>query len=970
VPPTANLWKYWPCTTSGDRDLGYRAGKGCFSLGRVLVGRARECRRVTEALDRVRGGGGALLLVTGSPGLGKSALLDYAAAAAGELTVLRACGAEFEAPFAWAGLHQLLRPVLGQLDGLPADQAAALRGALRLGPATGHDPFLVSLALLTLLSQAAAGSGLPSSGLPSSGLLCLVDDAQWLDDQSADALRFVARRLDRDQIGLVVAARDAPASRFTLDRWPRIDLSGLGADGLAELLSQQTAGVSPQVRERLLDHAGGNPLALLEIAAALTADELAGRRPLPDPLPLSPGLEKAFLDQVRRLSPGAQQLLLVAACAQGDSWDDVHRAARELGLPDRLDELERARLIVIGADGAGFRHPLVRSAVISATPFSQRRDAHLALARMLAGVDDTDRRTWHRAAACLGTDSEIAGELDAAARRASRHSGFAAAAAAFERAAELSPDAAAAARRLLDAGQAAFQAGQPERALADAQRAEHLAAGERPTAGGTAVPGRAAWLRGQIQLRAGQLGEAIGTLGDGAEVLADQDPQAAIEMLLDASEAAEYAGDAPAMTAIAAQAGRVAASATTPGAGLPAGIAAGAGLLAGIADMLSGQAERGSAAISAALDQMAGTSSAQWLRWAGTGSLYLGDNRRTSRLFRESARRARATGALDFLPLALSGVGTAEQVRGRFADAEVAADEGLRLARETGQRIAEGLNLTTLAAVAAFHGEDDRCRQYARAALDLAIPRRFSLVAASATWALALLELGLGQAAAALPRLQALTEADSGAGHFLIGLYALPDLVDAAARCDDAETAQRTLVRLEQATASSPGPWLEASLARCRGLLAGPAEAVKHQQEAVRLYDQGDGGFELARAHLELGEALRRARHRTEARDTLRPALTALEALGARPWAERARAELRALGDTPATATPGGLSALTPQELQIARLVSGGASNREIAAQLFLSARTVEYHLYKIFPKAGVSSRTELARLVLTQDAR
>ncbi|HEU5392036.1 MAG TPA: hypothetical protein VFV73_39695 [Streptosporangiaceae bacterium] len=311
-----------------------------------------------------------------------------------------------------------------------------------------------------------------------------------------------------------MAARDTPASRFALDPWPRIDLPGLAPDGLTELLSQRTAGVSPPVRARLLDYADGNPLALLEIAGALTADELAGRRPLPDPLPLSPGLEKAFLEQVRRLSPEAQQLLLVAACAQGDSGDDVRAAARDLGLPDRLDELEGAQLIAIGADGVGFRHPLVRSAVVSATPFSRRRDAHLALARTLTGVDDIDRRTWHRAAACLGTDQEIAAELDASARRASRHSGFAAAAAAFERAAELSPDAAAAARRLVEAGQAAVQAGQPERALACAERAEKLAAGA------TAVPGQAAWLRGRIQLRAGQLGEAIGTLCDGAEVLA------------------------------------------------------------------------------------------------------------------------------------------------------------------------------------------------------------------------------------------------------------------------------------------------------------------------------------------------------------------------------------------------------------------------------------------------------------------
>ena len=909
----------------------------------MLVGRPEECRKVTEALDHVRGGGGALLLLAGSPGLGKTALLDYAAAAAGGLTVLRACGAEFEAPFAWAGLHQLLRPVLGQLESLPDEQAAALRGALRLGPATGDDPFLVSLAVLTLLSQAAAGQG----------LVGLVDDAQWLDDQSADALRFVARRLARDQVGLIVAARDTPANRFALDPWPRLDLTGLDVQGMTDLLAQRAAaGVSPQVRERLLDHASGNPLALLEIAGALTPDELAGRRPLPDPLPLSPGLEKAFLEQVRRLSPDAQHLLLVAACAQGATWDNVQSAALELGLPDRLGELERAQLITIGAEGVRFRHPLVRSAVISAAPFTQRRDAHLALAHVLTGADDSDRRTWHRAAACLGTDQGIADELDASANRASRRSGFAAAAAAFERAAELSPDAASQARRLIDAGQAAFQAGQPERALACAQRAEHLAAGS------TAVPGRAAWLRGQIQLRAGLLSEAIGTLCDGAAAMASQDPEAAMEMLLDASEAAEYAGDIPAMIAIAGQAQRVAAPAP----------AAGAGLLAGIADMLSGQTDRGSAAISGALDQIAGTSSAQWLRWAGRGSLYQGDNSRTSHLFQASARRARATGALDFLPLALSGVALAEQVRGRFPEAEVAADEGLRLARETGQQIAEGLCLTTLTALAAVRGEEDRCRRYTDAALALAIPRRFGLVAASANWALATLDLSAGRAGAALSRLQALTQTGPGAGHFLIALYAIPDLIDAAVRCGDAETAQHAAANLELAAASATGSWLAASLARCRGLLAEPPEAVKYQQEALRLYDLGDGAFERARAELELGEALRRAKRRTEARDTLRSALTALEALGARPWADRARRELRALGDTPATTKIDSLSGLTPQELQIARLVSGGASNREIAGQLFLSPRTVEYHLYKIFPKTGVSSRTELARLVLTQD--
>ena len=907
----------------------------------MLVGRASECSRVTDTLDHVRGGGGATLLLVGAPGVGKTTLLDYAAASAGGLTVLRACGAEFEAPFAWAGLHQLLWPIAGQLDSLPGEQAAALRGALRLGPATGDDPFLVSLALLTLLSQAAVGSG----------LIGLVDDAQWLDDQSADALRFVARRLARDQIGLIVATRDAPPSRFARDPWPRIDLTGLTAQGMTDLLSQRVpAEVSPPVRERLLAYASGNPLALLEIAGSLSADELAGRRPLPDPLPLSPGLEKAFLEQVRRLSPHAQKLLLVAACAQDASWDDLCAAAGELGVPDRLSELERAQLIAIGAGGIRFRHPLIRSAVISAAPFSQRRDAHLALAHVLTGAADTDRRTWHRAAACSGTDQEVAGELDASARRASRRSGFAAAAAAFERAAELSPDAVSQARRLVDAGQVAFQAGQPERALACAQRAEHLAASN------TAVPGRAAGLRGRIQLRWGLLSEAIGTLRDGAELMAGPDPQAAMEMLVDATEAAECAGDGAAMIAIAGQARRVAAqsAATAPG----------ASLLTGMADMISGQTEQGSAAISAALDQVTGTSSTQWLRWAGHASLYQGDNGRSIQLLGAAARLARTTGALDELPAALASVATAEQLRGRFTDAEVAADEALRLARETGQKIAEGLSLSTLASVAAFRGDEDRCRQHADAALALAIPRRFGLVAAYANWALAFLDLGIGRASAALPRLQELTQAGPGAGHFLMRIQALPDLVDAAARCGDAEATQRAMASLEQAAANLPGTWMEASLARCRGLLAQPAEAVTYQQEALRLY----GGFERARAQLELGEALRRARRRTEARDALRSALAALEAIGAWPWAERARGELRTLGDTPATAKTDSLAGLTPQELQIARLVSGGASNREIAGQLFLSARTVEYHLYKIFPKAGVSSRTELARLILTQD--
>jgi ATP/maltotriose-dependent transcriptional regulator MalT len=335
-------------------------------------------------------------------------------------------------------------------------------------------------------------------------------------------------------------------------------------------------------------------------------------------------------------------------------------------------------------------------------------------------------------------------------------------------------------------------------------------------------------------------------------------------------------------------------------------------------------------------------------------------------LLEVAARRARATGALDDLPLALHGVSLVETIRGRFPDGETAADEGLRMARETRQESTECINLAALAVLAALRGDEDRCRGYAQSALALGIPRGFGLVVARTNWALAVLDLGAGRPDEALARLRAMTTAGPGAGHFLVSLYATPDLVEAAVRCGDQETAAQAIGNLELIAAHSPAPSAGAWLARCQGLMAEPVQAVKYLREALRLYDLSEERFERARTELLLGEALRRARRRTEARDALRSALTLLDALGARAWAERARRELRALGEAPAMAEPDGLARLTPQELQIAKLVSGGASNREIAAQLFLSPRTVEYHLYKVFPKLGVASRTELARLVLT----
>jgi len=300
--------------------------------------------------------------------------------------------------------------------------------------------------------------------------VCLVDDAQWLDDPSADALRFVARRLARDPIGLLVTARDRPASRFARDPWPRLAVSELAPAGMAELVDSAGGTVAPDVRERLLRYADGNPLALLEIIANLSAEELAGRRPLPDPLPLGAGLEAAFLDQVHRLPAAAQELLLVAACADGSSWAQILAAAQRLELPGSATwslpatsaaaGIEAAGLVTIGSDGVRFRHPLVRSAVVSAAAFTRRRAVHLALAATLTD-EHADRRTWHLAAAALGPDAQVAAQLEATAERARVRSGYAAAAAALERAAELTPGAADRARRLVAAAEAAYQAGQP-----------------------------------------------------------------------------------------------------------------------------------------------------------------------------------------------------------------------------------------------------------------------------------------------------------------------------------------------------------------------------------------------------------------------------------------------------------------------------------------------------------------------------
>jgi DNA-binding CsgD family transcriptional regulator len=902
----------------------------------MLHGRERETAAVDALLAGAREQRSGALVIRGEAGIGKSALLAYAAGRAGGLRVLRGLGVESESEFPFAAVHQLLRPVADHVAGIPARQRAALRGAFGLEEA-GDDRFLVSVAILSVLAEVAEEQP----------LLCLVDNAQWLDGASADALTFAARRLEAEGIVLLFAARDdGPSAGFAAPGLPELRLGGLDADA-AEAMLAEGVPVAREVRDLLVAATAGNPLALRELPASLTTDQLAGREPLPDRLPVGRGVEDVFLDRVRREPADTQTLLLVAAAEDTGDLGVVLRAAGALGVaPGALDRAETAGLVGVETATITFRHPLVRSAVYRGATYLQRR----AVREALASVLDGDRRAWHLAAAAVGPDEAVAAELERSAERARRRGGHAAAATAYERAAGLTAEPEPQARRLTAAAQAAWAGGRPERAKALLDRAAVLTGEPRLRA-------EVEHLRGSIEFACGVPSAAYATLMAGSEPVVEVDPPRAARMVTEAGVIAWAAGDLPGL----AEAGRRLDRWSLPDSR--------AMLIVGLGSFLGGETARATELLREGVGSAEKSDDPQAVGFAAACAMFAGDDARALTLFDRAAARARAAGAVTTLPVVLAPMASLEMWTGRFASAAAHASEGLRLARETGQDNPACHLRAVLAWIAAVQGRPEECRDLATDALALAIGHRLGPQAAIASWALAVLDLGGGRPDEAYSRLEALTGAGPGEGHAIVKVFAAADLVEAAMRTGRQDRAGPALAALEAWTGHVGSAWSRALVARSRALLA-PAEEVD-ALFTTALAEHAGGGrpFDAARTALLYGESLRRRRRRAEARTHLRAACEAFERLGAVPWAESARTELRATGETARKRDPSTVSQLTPQELQIVRLVAEGATNREVAGQLFLSPRTVDYHLHKVFTKLGLSSRAELVRLSL-QDPR
>ncbi|PZF97938.1 helix-turn-helix transcriptional regulator [Micromonospora deserti] len=897
----------------------------------MLYGRDAELSAIDELLETRSG----TLIVCGEAGIGKSALLQYAAANA-QARVLRVTGVESEADLPFAALHLLLRPVLDHLEALPAQQAEALRGALGLGDATRADRFLVGLATLSLLAELSAETP----------VLCLIDDAQWLDGESADALLFAARRLHAEPVMVLFAAREG----FPTRGLPELRPGKLEAEAARKLLANHSAGLPPAVRDQLVAEARGNPLALTELPRMLAPEQRNGAL-----APLSFSLSKAqpvtdrvligFRDRISALPEPTRSCLLVAALDHHDELDVLARAVGRLGASlEDLAEAERAGLVRVSAAGVVFHHPLVRTAVLLACDIAVRMAAHRALAE---AVDD-DRRAWHLAAVALRPDEQVAGQLESLALRARLRGGQTAVSAAYARAAELSADPAEAARRWTAAAEAAAEAGLWLRAGELVGKALHLA--ETTTLKG-AVRAEFAHVRAKLEIEAGRPLEAVRLLHEGVE--AAEDLATRLSLLGLAGYYTWASATHPDQVTLARRTEEL----SPDGEGLPAVVrtfnSAFRQILAG--EPVTTHAYR-------LLDKADHLPSE--LRFIILfQALARADHAGMLKGAAELVEDCRAQGRLGRMPQAMTLLAIAQLLGGRHPAARATAAEGMVLAADIGQPMWRGYLAGVRAWLSAAAGAEQECMVMAEQAIRNVDHRHWMPGACWAECARVILDFGLGRYEAVLDRVDGAMTGPTR--HAFLWRYYWPHYVEAAVRVGDPQRAlERLRTYAEWAEATGQATPL-AVLHRVRALLAPEDAAGGLYERALFFHAQGGQPFEEAHTRLVYGEWLRRHKGRVEARVQLQAAMEAFDRIGAAPWSARAAAELRAAGLSlpDRSAAAGSLATLTPQELQVVRLAVTGASNREIGAQLFLSPRTVASHLYKAFPKLGVTSRAELARV-------
>jgi DNA-binding CsgD family transcriptional regulator len=909
-----------------------------LSSGGQLLGRKREREVLDRLIDAVRGGRGGVLVVDGQAGVGKTALLEYAVEAARGFRIARTSGIEAEMELPFAAVQQLCSPLLELMDRLPQPQHEALGVAFGLIAPPAHpapNPFLVGLAVLGLLAEAAEERP----------LLAVVDDAHWLDHASARALAFVARRLLAEKIALVFAARE-PGDLFA--GLPELHVLSLGyRDARTLLESALPARLDEHVLERIVAETRGNPLALLELPRGLSPTQLAGGFGLPGVVPLSASIEESFTRRLANLSSDARRLLLVAAADPVGDPALVWRAAQQLGIPESVAETIDAEGLLELGPRVVFRHPLVRSAVYRAAGLKERRTVHRALAEATDQEIDPDRRAWHRAQAASMPDEDLAAELERSAGRAQARGGLAAVAAFLERAAALTPEAARRTQRELVAAAAKRDAGDLEASLG-------LLAGAQDGVLDELGHARVDLLQAEIALEQSRAGDAGRLFLSAARRLEPLDPELARETYLEALGGAMatdvgVVGGAPAVAAAA----RAAPPGTVPprtvdvlldafAIRLTGGYAAAAPTLARALKLLL--------AVDVSNGDVGRSLSLSSGRNSNIVALEMWDDEALHLLAARQVQVARDAGALVHLQFALSFLARSHMLAGELTAAALMIDEAQVIAEATGNPALVNAPMI----LAAWRGHEPQATELIEATSEVAATRGWT----SNSYAKSVLYNGLGRHDAARNAAwEALRPDPIGYGSWL-----LPELAEAASRTADRAQLESALEWLSERTRVISSGWASGIETRVRALLSEGELADSLYRQSIEHLSGTRARLELARTHLLYGEWLRRDRRRLDAREHLRTAFEAFTAMGADAFAGRAERELLATGETARKRTVDTLDQLTPQETQIARLAANGQTNRDIAAQLFISPSTVEYHLRKAFRKLGVKSRTQLAQ--------